>query len=93
MEKPKVWGKPDCVQCTATERKFKGEDIEYDYEDLSQNEEALERFKELGYTQAPIVEANGEIWSGFNPDKIKALGAIAVKEGVSYAEEEEVSNP
>lgn len=79
MEKPKVWGKPNCVQCKATERKFDVEGIEYDYEDLSQNPEKTVEFIELGYAQAPIVEGNGEMWSGFQPDKIVALGGLAIK--------------
>ena len=31
----------------------------------------------LGYVQAPVVEANGEHWSGFRPDRIKGLAAAA----------------
>jgi glutaredoxin-like protein NrdH len=29
----------------------------------------------LGYLQAPVVVAGNEHWSGFRPDRIKALGA------------------
>jgi glutaredoxin-like protein NrdH len=33
----------------------------------------------LGYQQAPDVEAGNDHWSGFRPDRIKALaGAVAV---------------
>ena len=28
----------------------------------------------LGYLQAPVVVAGNEHWSGFRPDRIKALG-------------------
>ena len=32
----------------------------------------------LGYLQAPVVVAGSEHWSGFRPDRIKALaGAVA----------------
>jgi glutaredoxin-like protein NrdH len=31
----------------------------------------------LGYLQAPVVVAGGEHWSGFRPDRIKALGSGA----------------
>ena len=32
----------------------------------------------LGYLQAPVVVAGNEHWSGFRPDRIKALAAAAV---------------
>ena len=31
----------------------------------------------LGYLQAPVVVAGNDHWSGFRPDRIKALGAVA----------------
>ena len=31
----------------------------------------------LGYLQAPVVVAGGEHWSGFRPDRIKALAGVA----------------
>ena len=34
---------------------------------------AVERFKELGLLQAPIVETDLKRWSGFRLDKIKSL--------------------
>ena len=27
----------------------------------------------LGYLQAPVVEVDGEHWSGFRPDRIRSL--------------------
>ena len=34
-----------------------------------------ESIKALGYQQAPVVFAGGDHWSGFRPDKIRALAA------------------
>ena len=31
-------------------------------------------FKAQGHTQAPIVEAKGDRWSGFRPDKLQQHG-------------------
>ena len=31
----------------------------------------------LGHLQAPVVVAGGEHWSGFRPDRIKALAGVA----------------
>lgn len=68
-----VYTKPSCVQCTATYRALDSKGIEYDVLDLSQDEEALQAVKELGYLQAPVVVTDDEHWSGFRPDKISAL--------------------
>lgn len=41
---------------------------------MSQDAEALDKVKSLGYLQAPvIVTEDGEHWSGFRPDLIAAL--------------------
>ena len=49
--------------------------------DLSVDAEAMEQVRSLGYAQAPVVMAGGEHWSGFRPDKIKAV--VAAVEAVA----------
>lgn len=68
-----VYTKPSCVQCTATYRALDSKGIEYDILDLSEDENALQAVKELGYLQAPVVVTDDEHWSGFRPDKIAEL--------------------
>ena len=70
-----VYTKPSCVQCNATYRALDSKGIEYDIVDLSEDPTALETVKELGYLQAPVVVTDDEHWSGFRPDRIKALTA------------------
>ena len=70
-----VFSKPACVQCDATYRALKKHGLEYTVVDISADAEALESVKALGYQQAPVVFAGGDHWSGFRPDKIKALAA------------------
>lgn len=72
-----VWTAPECVQCNTTVRAF--ESAGYPkaalaIKDLSHPDNAaqLQRFKERGYMQAPIVQTPQETWSGFNPGKVKA---------------------
>jgi len=72
-----VFSKPSCVQCDATYRTLAKHGLEYDVVDISTDLEALETVKALGYQQAPVVFADGDHWSGFRPDKIKALAAQA----------------
>lgn len=66
-----VYSKPLCVQCTATYRKLDSLGVQYTVVDVSQDDAALERIKELGYLQAPVVETPDEHWSGFNPFKLE----------------------
>jgi glutaredoxin-like protein NrdH len=65
-----VYVKPACVQCTATFRALDAKGIEYDVFDLSEDPDALEQVKSLGYLQAPVVFTDEDHWSGFRPDKI-----------------------
>lgn len=45
---------------------------------MSQDADALERVKALGYLQAPVVITDEDHWSGFRPDKIDELAARLV---------------
>lgn len=68
--------KPACVQCNATVRSLDKAGAEYAKVDMSQEVDALELARGLGYQQAPVVlikDEEGNItdhWSGFNPEKI-----------------------
>lgn len=78
-----VYTKPACVQCNATKRALDKAGLSYSMIDLTEDEEALDAVKALGYQQAPVVMADGDHWSGFRPDKIKALAAAAVDAAVT----------
>jgi len=68
-----VYSKPACVQCTATYRALDRLGVNYDIVDISQDAEALDRVRSLGYMQAPVVIAGEQHWAGFRPDMINAL--------------------
>lgn len=70
-----VYSKPSCVQCDATYRALNKQGLDYEVVDITTDPEALESVKALGYQQAPVVFADGDHWSGFRPDKIKALAS------------------
>lgn len=71
-----VYTKPDCVQCDATKRALNKHDIPYIEIDLSDNMDVLDRLTAAGWMRAPIVEtAEGEMWSGFRPDRIRDLAS------------------
>ena len=70
-----VYTKPQCVQCNMTYRALDAKGISYTKIDITEDAQALEMVKSLGYLQAPVVIAGEEHWSGFRPDKINALEA------------------
>ena len=45
--------------------------------DITTNDEARDYVMGLGYLQAPVVVAGDDHWSGFRPDRIKALAHVA----------------
>ena len=63
-----VYSKPNCVQCSATYRALDRAGLSYSTVDISADAEAL----------APVVMVGADHWSGFRPDKIKAV-ALAVE--------------
>ncbi|GAA2525049.1 glutaredoxin-like protein NrdH [Rarobacter incanus] len=79
-----VYSKPSCVQCDATYRALDKRGIEYSVVDISQDVEALDMVRSLGYLQAPVVIAGETHWSGFRPDQIGKLAeAIAASSAVA----------
>ncbi|HLS49804.1 MAG TPA: glutaredoxin-like protein NrdH [Actinomycetaceae bacterium] len=77
-----VFSKPACVQCDATVRALTKHGLEFEVVDMSEDAEALESVKALGYQQAPVVFADGDHWSGFRPDRIRALAKQAAAAAV-----------
>ena len=73
-----VYTKPACVQCNATYKALEKAGIAYEKVDISIDDEAREYVLALGYLQAPVVVTDSEHWSGFRPDRIKALSTVAV---------------
>ncbi|GAA4621816.1 glutaredoxin-like protein NrdH [Cellulomonas oligotrophica] len=68
-----VYSKPACVQCTATYRALDKVGHDYTVVDISQDADARDYVMSLGHLQAPVVVVDGEHWSGYRPDRIKAL--------------------
>lgn len=71
-----VYTTPGCVQCDATKRALNKYGIPFSEIDLNADEEARGSLTEAGWRRAPVVETSqGEMWSGFRPDKIRALAS------------------
>ena len=70
-----VYTLPSCVQCDSTKRMLKRKDIAFEEVDLSQDSEAMDMVRGLGYTSAPVVIHGADHWSGFRIDRLNALSA------------------
>lgn len=73
-----VYSKPACVQCVATYKALDKQGIDYQKVDITLDPEARDYVMALGYLQAPVVVADNAHWSGFRPDRIKALAKQAI---------------
>ncbi len=73
-----VYSKPACVQCTATQKALDKHGLSYERVDITLDTEARDYVMALGYLQAPVVVAGNDHWSGFRPDRIKALAGAAL---------------
>lgn len=73
-----VYTKPACVQCVATSKALDKQGLTYEKVDISLDSEARDYVMALGYLQAPVVVAGDDHWSGFRPDRIKALASTAL---------------
>jgi glutaredoxin-like protein NrdH len=69
-----VYTKPACVQCNATYKALDQQGVAYDKVDITVDAEARDYVMALGHLRAPVVVAGNQHWSGFRPDRIKALG-------------------
>lgn len=73
-----VYTKPACVQCNATYKALDKQGVDYNIVDITLDSDARDYVMALGYLQAPVVVSGGEHWSGFRPDRIRALSGAAV---------------
>ena len=62
-----------CQACRLTERALEQSGVKYEVVDLEANVAARELLLALEFTGAPVVTTGREWWSGFRPDRIKAI--------------------
>lgn len=57
----KIYGKVNgCNNCTVVKEKLEKYGIEYNFIDVTQDEESLNLIKSLGYRQVPVIENEGD---------------------------------
>lgn len=68
-----VFSKNNCIQCKMTKKFLDENGAKYNEINLDEQPEKIDYVKDLGFTSAPVIEANGVAFSGFQPAKLKAL--------------------
>ena len=72
-----VYSKNNCVQCKMTKRFLDSNNVEYKdaYREINLDEqpEYIDQVKELGFSAAPVIQTPTEVFSGFQPGKLKQL--------------------
>lgn len=68
-----VYTKPACVQCDATKRALDKVGLDYNVVDITEDADAAEHLKALGFLSAPVVVTDDDAWTGYRPDSVKAL--------------------
>ena len=74
----KVWSNENCVQCDQTKRFLDKVGIPYLELSLANNPEDTQRFLDMGFRSAPIVETEDDTWSGFKIDKLNKLAEESI---------------
>lgn len=75
-DKVTVLSKPGCVQCDATARALTIRGIDFVRVDVTDDDQALDLARGLGYLSVPVVVTpDGDHWGGFRPDRIADLDA------------------
>ncbi|MGW4124747.1 glutaredoxin family protein [Nocardia sp. NPDC004711] len=73
-----LYSKPGCGQCVATAKALENRGIPFVKLDITTDENAATRVRELGYQSLPVTVAGDMHWSGFQLTKIDQL-AVALK--------------
>ena len=68
-----VNSKNNCVQCKMTKRFLDENGVEFKEINIDEQPEFIQHVKDLGFSAAPVIETEGEAFSGFQPSKLKAL--------------------
>lgn len=68
-----VYSKPGCGGCNFTKKYLQKSNIEYKEINVIENEEGLKRIKEFGHSSLPVVEFNGKLFSGHQPQELDKI--------------------
>lgn len=72
-----LYTQPGCQPCRMTKRQLEKLNLSYQDVDVSENPEAVDTVRSLGYSSLPVitVEVSNQVdhWSGYQPHKLATL--------------------
>lgn len=68
-----VYSKNNCMQCKMTKKFLEQHGANFQEINIDEHPEKVDYVKTLGFTSAPVIEADNLVFSGFQPAKLKEL--------------------
>ena len=69
-----IYTKNDCRPCKESKKRLKESGIPFKEINLDEHPELIDYVKyELGFSSTPVIVTDNRVWSGYRPDKIKAI--------------------
>lgn len=68
-----VYSKNNCIQCKMTKKFLEQHGANFQEINIDEHPEKVDYVKSLGFTSAPVIEADNLVFSGFQPAKLKEL--------------------
>lgn len=68
-----VYSKNNCMQCNMTKKELVKLGVEFVEINLDEQPEYIQQVKDLGFSAAPVIQTETDVWAGFQPAKLKAL--------------------
>ena len=68
-----VFSKNNCMQCKMTKKFLEQNGADFEEINIDEQPDKIDYVKGLGFTAAPVIEAGETVFSGFQPNKLKAI--------------------
>jgi glutaredoxin-like protein NrdH len=68
-----LYSKPGCQPCRMSKRFLEQHAIPHAVIDVTEDPSGLNAVTDLGYQSLPVIVSDAGHWSGFQPDRLKAL--------------------
>ena len=62
-----------CMQCKMTKKFLEQNGADFEEINIDEQPDKIDYVKGLGFTAAPVIEAGETVFSGFQPNKLKAI--------------------
>ena len=73
MAKITVFSKNNCMQCKMTKKFLEQNGADFEEINLDEQPDKIDYVKSLGFSAAPVIQADDVVFSGFQPAKLKEI--------------------